>query len=62
VKQISLQPFFANFVGSEGDYKVVFVPTDAGNGVMKTTIGLTPMIRHVDSSGSMIMARSVSAA
>jgi hypothetical protein len=51
VRDVPHEPFFANFSGSEGDYKVLFVPTDAGNGIMNTTIGVTPMVWHVDFVG-----------
>ena len=51
MKDISLKTFSANFSGSEGDYKVAFVPTDAGEGIMETTIGITPMIWPVDFVG-----------
>jgi hypothetical protein len=51
VTQISLEPFSAGFSGSEGDYKVVFVPNDAGEGLVQTTIGVTPMAWNVDFVG-----------
>jgi hypothetical protein len=47
---ISLQSFVARFVGPEGDYAVVFTPTN-GHGSINTTIVGTHMTWHVDFVG-----------